>query len=66
MVALVPVDSSVDAVLVCGLDGVDDSENFSSVTTSGSGVTEDDADLLLRVDDENRADGHGKTYNSSS
>jgi len=46
-------------VLVAGLQGVDNSEDFSSVAAGAGGVGEDGADGLLWVDDENGADGEG-------
>lgn len=52
-----PVDRSSDAILVTSLKGVDNSENFGGVTTSGSRVRENETDSLLWVDDEDRSDG---------
>lgn len=52
-----PVDGSGDAVLVSGLERVDDTENLGGVAAGGGRVGEDEADGLLGVDDEHRADG---------
>lgn len=52
-----PVDGGSDGVLVGGLEGVDDTEDLSSVTAGGGGVGQDGTDLLVGVDDENGADG---------
>jgi hypothetical protein len=52
-----PVDWGGDTVLVASLEGVDDTENFGGVAASGGWVREDEADGLLWVNDENRADG---------
>ena len=40
------------AVLVAGLEGVEDTKDFSRVATSGGGVREDQTDGLLGIDDE--------------
>ena len=52
-----PVDRGGDAVLVAGLEGVDDAEDLGGVATGGGGVGQDEADGLLGVDDEDGADG---------
>ena len=52
-----PVDGGGDAVLVAGLEGVDDTEDLGGVAAGGGGVAEDGADLLLGVDEEDGADG---------
>ena len=52
-----PVDRSGDAVLVAGLERVDNAQNLGGVTASAGRVREDGADGLLGVDDEDRADG---------
>ena len=52
-----PVDRSGDPVLVTSLERVDDAQHLSGVTASRSRVGEDGADSLLRVDDEDGADG---------
>jgi len=52
-----PVDWGGDTMLVAGLEGVNDTENLGGVAASGSWVGEDEADGLLGVDDEDRADG---------
>lgn len=54
-----PVDGGGDAVLVAGLEGVDDAENLGGVAAGGGGVGEDGSDRLLGVDDEDGADGEG-------
>jgi hypothetical protein len=46
-------------VLVAGLEGVDDAQDFGGVAASGGRVGEDGADGLLGVDDEDGADGEG-------
>jgi len=52
-----PVDWCGDTVLIASLEGVNDAEDLSSVTASGSGVGQDQSDSLLRIDDEDRSDG---------
>ena len=54
-----PVDGGGDAVLVAGLERVDDPEDLGGVAAGGGGVRKDGADLLGGVDDEDRADGEG-------
>jgi hypothetical protein len=54
-----PVDRGGDAVLVTGLEGVDDAEDLSGVAAGGGRVGEDGADGLLGVDDEDGSDGEG-------
>ena len=54
-----PVDGSSDAVLVAGLQGVDDAEHLGGVAAGGRRVGHDEADGLLGVDDEDGADGEG-------
>ena len=54
-----PVDGGGDAVLVAGLEGVDDAEDLGGVAAGRGRVREDEADRLLGVDDENGADGEG-------
>jgi hypothetical protein len=44
-------------VLVTSLEGVDNAQNLSGVAASAGGVGEDGADGLLRVDNEDGADG---------
>lgn len=45
-----PVDRCSDPVLVAGLQGVEDTQDFSRVAASGGWVGEDEADRLLGVD----------------
>jgi len=52
-----PVDGGGDTVLVASLERVDNTENLSGVAASRCGVREDKADGLLRVNDEDGADG---------
>ena len=52
-----PVDRGGNSVLVAGLKGVDDTENLGGVAASRSRVRHDQSNGLLRVDDEDRADG---------
>jgi hypothetical protein len=59
IIAWDPVDWGRDAVLVAGLEGVDDAENLGGVAAGGGWVGEDEADGLLWVDDEDGADGEG-------
>jgi hypothetical protein len=54
-----PVDGCGDAVLVAGLQGVDDAQDLGGVAAGGGWVGEDGADGLLGVDDEDGADGEG-------
>lgn len=44
-------------MLVTGLQGVDNSQDFSGVSTSGGRVRQDQSDLLRWVNDEDRSDG---------
>lgn len=48
-------------MLVGGLESIDDTEDLGGVTASGSGVGEDQTDLLAGVDDEDGADGQSQT-----
>ena len=57
IVARNPVDWRSDAVLVTGLERVDDAEDLGGVAASGRWVGHDEADGLLGVNDENGADG---------
>jgi len=52
-----PVDGGSDSVLIASLEGINNSENLGGVAASGGGVGHDKADCLLRVDDEDGADG---------
>ncbi len=52
-----PVDRCGDAVLVAGLERVNDTKNFSGVTAGGSGVRQNQPDGLLRIDNEDGSDG---------
>lgn len=54
-----PVDGGGDAVLVAGLEGVDNAEDLVGVAAGGGRVGEDGADLLVGVDEEDGADGEG-------
>lgn len=54
-----PVDGGGDAVLVAGLEGVDDAEDLGGVAAGGGRVGEDGADLLVGVNEEDGADGEG-------
>ena len=54
-----PVDRGGDLVLVAGLERVEDTEDLGGVAASRGRVGEDETDLLVRVDDEDRADGEG-------
>lgn len=54
-----PVDGSGNLVLVTGLERIDDAQHLGRVAASGGWVGEDGADLLARVDNEDRADGEG-------
>ena len=56
-----PVNGASNAVLISGLEGINDTENLSSVTTSRGGVGHDQTDLLAGVDDEDGADGQSQT-----
>lgn len=46
-------------MLVARLQRVDDAEHLGRVAARRGGVGQDEADGLLRVDDEDRADGEG-------
>lgn len=52
-----PVDGGGDSVLVTKLQGVDDSQDLSGVSSGGGWICQDQSDLLLWVDDEDRSDG---------
>ncbi|KAK1245858.1 hypothetical protein MKX07_004927 [Trichoderma sp. CBMAI-0711] len=54
-----PVDRGGDAILVAGLEGVDDAQDLVGVAAGGGRVGQDGADLLVGVDEEDRADGEG-------
>lgn len=54
-----PVDGRGDTVLVGSLEGFNYTEKFRRVTTSGGRVGEDEANGLLGIDDEDRANGEG-------
>lgn len=54
-----PVDGGGDAVLVAGLEGVDDAEDLGGVAAGGGGVGEDGADGLLGVNEVDGSDGEG-------
>lgn len=57
-----PVDGGGDALLVGGLESLDDTENFGGVTASGGRVCKSETDLLGRVNDEDGTDGKGEAY----
>jgi len=52
-----PVNGSDEGVLVSQLQRVNDSEDFLRITTGGSGIIDDGADLLLGINEEDGADG---------
>jgi len=52
-----PVDWGGNAVLVASLQTVKDTKNLSSVTASASRVAKNETDSLLRVNDEDGANG---------
>jgi hypothetical protein len=52
-----PVDRGGDSVLIASLEGVDDAEDLGGVAAGGCWVGHDEADGLLGVDNEDRADG---------
>lgn len=54
-----PVDGGGDAVLVAGLERVDDAEDLVGVAAGGGGVGENGADGLLGVDEVDGSDGEG-------
>lgn len=56
-----PVNGGGDAVLVAGLEGVDDAEDLGGVAAGGGGVGEDGADGLLGVDEVDGSDSEGNT-----
>lgn len=53
----VPVDWGGNAVLVTSLQAVKHTKNLSSVTASASRIAENETNSLLRVNDEDRANG---------
>lgn len=56
-----PVDWRRDLVLVPRLQRVDDAQHFRGIAARRGRVGEDGPDGLLRVDDEDAADGEGNT-----
>lgn len=56
-----PVDGAGNAVLLGGLESINDTENLSSVAAGRGGVGHDQTDLLGGVDDEDGADGQSHT-----
>lgn len=54
-----PVYRCGDAVLVTGLERVDNTEDLGGVAAGRGGVGEDETDGLLGVDDEDGANGEG-------
>lgn len=61
IVAREPVDGSGDTLLVRGLQGIHDTEHLGSVTAGRGRVGQGETDLLVGVNDEDRADGQGQT-----
>ena len=57
-----PVDGGRHPVLVTSLERVNHAEHLGGVAAGGRGVGEDETDGLLRVDDEDRADGEGDPF----
>jgi hypothetical protein len=51
-----PINGCGDTVFVASLEGVDNTEDLGSIAASGGWVREDEADGLLWVNDEDRAD----------
>ena len=61
-----PVDGRGYAVLVGGLERVDNTEDLCGVTAGRGGVGQDQADLLVGVNDEHGADGKSKAFAAES
>ena len=57
VVARDPVDRGGDLVLVTGLERVENTEDLGGVPASRGGVGQDEADLLVGVNDEDGTDG---------
>lgn len=55
-----PVDRGGDALLVGGLESLDNTENLGGVTAGGGRVGQGETDLLAGVDDEDGTDGEGE------
>lgn len=55
-----PVDRGGDALLVGGLESLDNTEDLGGVTAGGGWVGKSETDLLGRVDDEDGTDGEGE------
>jgi hypothetical protein len=56
-----PVRRGRDLVLVADLERVDDADDLVELAPGRGGVGQGETDLLLRVDDEDGADGEGNT-----
>ena len=56
-----PVDGAGNAVLLSGLQSVDDTQDLGGVTAGGGGVGHNQTDLLGGVDDEDGADSQSHT-----
>ena len=54
-----PIDRCRHFVLIAGLQRIDHPKNLGGIATGRCGVGENEADGLLRVDDENGTDGKG-------
>jgi hypothetical protein len=57
-----PVDGSGNTLLVGELESVDDTEDLSGVTAGRGRVGDDEADLLVGVNDEYGTDGQGQSW----
>lgn len=55
-----PVDGGGDALLVGGLESLDDTENLGGVAASGGRIGKSETDLLGGVDDEDGTDSEGE------
>jgi hypothetical protein len=55
-----PVDRGGDALLVGGLESLDNTEDLGGVTAGGGWVGKSETDLLGRVDDEDSTDRKGE------
>ena len=62
IIAWDPVDRRRDFVLVARLQAIDDAQDLCGVAAGRGGVGEDGADNLLRVDEEDGADGEGDAF----
>lgn len=57
-----PIDRGGDTVLVSGLESFNDTEDLGSVSAGGSRVGKDKANLLVGVNDEDRADRQSQAW----